>query len=126
MPTLTSSRCHECSEGPIDLTVTLQSHSPPLDCGRKVGPRDKFLITILHSVKNPVHFSLWPTDTALPKLENTPPLPQQFVSVPEISPYVLVEFQDPEIFTGLGIRGISATGVPVPEAAMNENANPIA
>jgi hypothetical protein len=78
----------------------------------------------LDSFKNPVHISLWPTDSALPKLEHTPPSLQQFFSVPEISPYVLVEFQAPKVLTCLGICGISATGVPVPKATMNENANP--
>lgn len=45
--------------------------------------------------------------------------------ISEISLHILVEFQAPKLLTRLGGGRISAPGVPVPKAAVNENADPI-
>lgn len=90
---------------------------------RKVGPGDVFLITIWHCFQKPVHFCFRPADAALPKLENTPTLLEQVGFVPEVSFHVLVEFQSPELFASLRSCGIPTAWVPVPEAALNENAD---
>jgi hypothetical protein len=84
------------------------------------------LITIPHGFQKPVHFCFRPANTALPKLENTPPLLEQLSFVPEVSLHVLVEFQSPELFASPRGCGIPTAWVPVPEAAMNENADVVA
>jgi hypothetical protein len=93
---------------------------------RKVGPGDVFLITIRHGFQKPVHFCFRPSDTTLPKLEDTPPLLEQLGFVPKVSLHILVEFQSPEFFASSRGCGISAARVSVPEAAMNENADVVA
>jgi len=51
---------------------------------------------------------------------------QQFVANPEVSLHVLVKFQSPELLSSLGYGGISAAWVPMPEAAVNKDADPVA
>lgn len=84
------------------------------------------MITIWHGFEKPVHFRFRSADTTLPKLEDTPPLLEQLCLVPEVALHVLVEFQSPEFFASSRSRGISAAGVSVPEASMNENADVVA
>lgn len=93
---------------------------------RKFGPGDVFLITIPHGFQKPAHFCIRATDTTLPKLEDTPSPLEQLDSVTGISSHVLVEFQSPEFFTSPRSCGIPAVRVPVPEAAMDENAKVVA
>lgn len=84
------------------------------------------MITILNRFQQPVHARFRSAYSTLPQFEDTPPLLQQCIAASEISLHVLVEFQAPELLARLGNGGISAAGMPVPKAAMNENADPMA
>lgn len=93
---------------------------------RKIGPRGIFLITIRNRFQQPAHVRFRSAYSALPQFENAPPLLQQFIAVSDIPFHVLVKFQAPELFARFGDGGVSAVGMPMPKAAMNENADPMA
>lgn len=84
------------------------------------GPGNITLIAIRHGLQKPLDLCFRPADSALPEFEDAPTLLQQFVPVSYISLHVLLELCAPEIFARLGIGRVPASGVPVPEAAMNE------
>lgn len=92
---------------------------------REVGPRDGFLIRIAHCIQNPEQLRLWPSYPALPELDYPPARRKQCLLVPGIASDVLVKFALPEFLAGSGSRGIATSGVPVPEAAMHEDADPV-
>lgn len=84
------------------------------------GPGNITLIAIRHGLQKPLDLCFRPADSALPEFKDAPTLLQQFVPVSYISLHVLLELRAPEILAGLGIGRVPASGVPVPEAAMNE------
>lgn len=84
------------------------------------GPGNITLIAIRNGLKKPLNLCFRSADSALPEFEDTPTLLQQFVPVSYISLHVLLELCAPEIFARLGIGRVPASGVPVPEATMNE------
>lgn len=92
---------------------------------RKRGPGDVFLITIRHRLQKPVQPCLWPPDPALPKLDYPPSLIEEQSTITGIPCDVLCEFLLPEAFTSARRRGVAAARMPVPEAAVNENAKPV-
>lgn len=94
--------------------------------GGKGGPGDIFLITIRHGFQKPAHLCLRPTYPALPQLQHSPPHGQQGILVPGISGDVLVKFALPEFRAGTGDSRKATAGMPMPEAAMHENAEAIA
>jgi hypothetical protein len=92
----------------------------------EIRPRDGFLITIRDRVQDPYDFSFRLANSAFPELEDTPSLPEQLVFVPNVSRYILVEFQLPEFFSSSRCCGISAARMPVPKAAVNKNTEVVA
>lgn len=81
------------------------------------------MITILNRFQQPVHVRSRSAYSALPQLEDAPPMLQQFIAVSDISFHVLVEFQAPEFLARFRDGGVSAMGMSVPKAAVNKNAD---
>lgn len=84
------------------------------------------MITIADRLRKPVHAGLGTSNAALPQLNDAPPKGQQFLLYPSVARNVLFKFGLPEIVAGTWSGGVAATRMPVPKAAMNKNANPIA
>ena len=84
------------------------------------------MITIADRFRKPVHAGLGTSNAALPQLNDAPPKGQQLLLYPSVARNVLFKFGLPEIMAGFGSRGVAAARVPVPEAAVNKNAEPIA
>lgn len=84
------------------------------------------MITIADRFRKPVHAGLGTSNAALPQLNDAPPKGQQFLLYPGVAQNVLFKFSLPEIVAGTWSGGVAATRMPVPKAAMNKNADPIA
>lgn len=84
------------------------------------------MITIPNCIWEPVHAGLGPSNAALPQLNDAPPKGQQLLLYLGVAGNVLFKFGLPEIVAGTWSGGIAAPGMPVPEATMNKNAEPIA
>lgn len=83
------------------------------------------MITIRHGFQKPVQLCFRRTGSALPKLEYPPSLLEEQGTITGIPCDVLSEFLLPEAFTSARRCGVTAAWMPVPEAAVNENAEPV-
>lgn len=84
-----------------------------------------FFITIADCLEEPEHFCFRPLDSALPEFEHPPSLIEEQGAITGIPCDVLSEFLLPEAFMSTRRCGVTAARMPVPEATVNENAEPV-